>query len=238
MNTKAMLCCLVLLLPLVLLFAVDSSVSTASMTIEAFKKIPTVTTGTFEVTASFYESDTDKTPVSGIGQLFDVSTRASNGTLADFSRVFVVNIKSNYGDKVKFSFRFGPFINQVENSKKLKATYQVSTETQDWKEVSGGGLYTYRFRFLVSRDETSVVNDGVVMASKEEWECSVQGEQKSWYGSSYKPFTIQPGPISQLNTFLEANIYGSLKVEASDYASIDPNVDYVSTIVITMEVTT
>lgn len=192
MNTKTMLCCLVLLLPLVLLFAVDSSVSTTSMTIEAFKKVPTVTTGTFEVTASFYESDTDKTPVSGIGQLFDVSTRASNGTLADFSRVFVVNIKSNYGDKVKFSFRFGPFINQVENSKKLKATYQVSTETQDWKEVSGG----------------------------------------------YASFTIQPGPISQLNTFLEANIYGSLKVEASDYASIDPNVDYVSTIVITMEVTT
>lgn len=237
MNTKAMLCCLVLLLPLVLLFAVDSSVSTTSMTIEAFKKVPTVTTGTFEVTASFYESDTDKTPVSGIGQLFDVSTRASNGTLADFSRVFVVNIKSNYGDKVKFSFRFGPFINQVENSKKLKAAYQVSTETQDWKEVSGGGIVHtyYRFRFSFSPDVTSVVNDGVVMAFKE---CSVQGEQKSWYGSSYKPFAIQPGPISQLNTFLEANIYGSLKVEASDYSSIDPNVDYVSTIVITMEVTT
>lgn len=236
MNTKAMLCCFVLLLPLVLLFAVDSSVSTASMTIEAFKKVPTVTTGTFEVTASFYESDTDKTPVSGIGQLFDVSTRASNGTLADFSRVFVVNIKSNYGDKVKFSFRFGPFINQVENSKKLKATYQVSTETQDWKEVSGGGIVHtyYRFRFSFSPDVTSVVNDGVVMAFKE---CSVQGEQKSSDGS-YASFTIQPGPISQLNTFLEANIYGSLKVEASDYASIDPNVDYVSTIVITMEVTT
>lgn len=231
MNTKAMLCCLVLLLPLVLLFAVDSSVSTTSMTIEAFKKVPTVTTGTFEVTASFYESDTDKTPVSGIGQLFDVSTRASNGTLADFSRVFVVNIKSNYGDKVKFSFRFGPFINQVENSKKLKAAYQVSTEAQDWKEVSGG---TYRFKFSFSDDVTSVVNDGVVMAFKE---CSVQGEQKSSDGS-YASFTIQPGPISQLNTFLEANIYGSLKVEASDYASIDPNVDYVSTIVITMEVTT
>ncbi len=236
MNTKAMLCCLVLLLPLVLLFAVDSSVSTTSMTIEAFKKVPTVTTGTFEVTASFYESDTDKTPVSGIGQLFDVSTRASNGTLADFSRVFVVNIKSNYGDKVKFSFRFGPFINQVENSKKLKATYQVSTETQDWKEVSGGGIVHtyYRFRFSFSPDVTSVVNDGVVKAFKE---CSVQGEQKSSDGS-YASFTIQPGPISQLNTFLEANIYGSLKVEASDYASIDPNVDYVSTIVITMEVTT
>lgn len=231
MNTKAMLCCLVLLLPLVLLFAVDSSVSTTSMTIEAFKKVPTVTTGTFEVTASFYESDTDKTPVSGIGQLFDVSTRASNGTLADFSRVFVVNIKSNYGDKVRFSFRFGPFINQVENSKKLKATYQVSTETQDWKEVSGG---TYRFRFAFS-DETSVVNDGVVKASKD---CSIEGEQKSSDGQ-YASFTIQPGPISQLNnTSLEANIYGSLKVEASDYASIDPNVDYVSTIVITMEVTT
>lgn len=228
MNTKAMLCCLVLLLPLVLLFAVDSSVSTTSMTIEAFKKVPTVTTGTFEVTASFYESDTDKTTVSGIGQLFDVSTRASNGTLADFSKVFVVNIKSNYGDKVKFSFRFGPFINQVENSKKLKAAYQVSTEAQDWKEVSGG---TYRFRFAFSPDATSVVNDGVEM------KCSVQGEQKSSDGS-YASFTIQPGPISQLNTFLEANIYGSLKVEASDYASIDPNVDYVSTIVITMEVTT
>lgn len=228
MNTKAMLCCLVLLLPLVLLFAVDSSLSTTSMTIEAFKKVPTVTIGTFEVTASFYESDTDKTPVSGIGQLFDVSTRASNGTLADFSRVFVVNIKSNYGDKVKFSFRFGPFINQVENSKKLKAAYQVSTEAQDWKEVSGG---TYRFRFAFSPDATSVVNDGVEM------KCSVQGEQKGSDGS-YASFTIQPGPISQLNTFLEANIYGSLKVEASDYASIDPNVDYVSTIVITMEVTT
>lgn len=236
MNTKAMLCCLVLLLPLVLLFAVDSSVSTTSMTIEAFKKVPTVTTGTFEVTASFYESDTDKTPVSGIGQLFDVSTRASNGTLADFSRVFVVNIKSNYGDKVKFSFRFGPFINQVENSKKLKATYQVLTETQDWKEVSGGFFTTtYRFRFSFSPDVTSVVNDGVVMAFKE---CSVQGEQKRSDGS-YALLTIQPGPISQLNnTSLEANIYGSLKVEASDYASIDPNVDYVSTIVITMEVTT
>ena len=229
MNTKAMLCCLVLLLPLVLLFAVDSSVSTTSMTIEAFKKVPTVTTGTFEVTASFYESDTDKTTVSGIGQLFDVSTRASNGTLADFSRVFVVNIKSNYGDKVKLSFRFGPFINQVENSKKLKATYQVSTETQDWKEVSGG---IYRFRFAFSPDATSVVNDGVEM------KCSIQGEQKSSDGS-YALLTIQPGPISQLNnTSLEANIYGSLKVEASDYASIDPNVDYVSTIVITMEVTT
>lgn len=228
MNTKTMLCCLVLLLPLVLLFAVDSSVSTTSMTIEAFKKVPTVTTGTFEVTASFYESDTDKTPVSGIGQLFDVSTRASNGTLADFSKVFVVNIKSNYGDKVKFSFRFGPFINQVENSKKLKATYQVSTEAQDWKEVSGG---TYRFRFSFSHDVTSVVNDGVVRAF-------IQGEQKSSDGS-YASFTIQPGPISQLNnTSLEANIYGSLKVEASDYASINPNVDYVSTIVITMEVTT
>lgn len=228
MNTKAMLCCLVLLLPLVLLFAVDSSVSTTSMTIEAFKKVPTVTTGTFEVTASFYESDTDKTPVSGIGQLFDVSTRASNGTLADFSKVFVVNIKSNYGDKVKFSFRFGPFINQVENSKKLKAAYQVSTEAQDWKEVSGG---TYRFRFAFSPDVTSAVNDEVEM------KCSVQG-QKSWDGVSYASFTIQSGPISQLDTFLEANIYGSLKVEASDYASIDPNVDYVSTIVITMEVTT
>ena len=231
MNTKAMLCCLVLLLPLVLLFAVDSSVSTTSMTIEAFKKVPTVTTGTFEVTASFYESDTDKTTVSGIGQLFDVSTRASNGTLADFSKVFVVNIKSNYGDKVKFSFRFGPFINQVENSKKLKATYQVSTEAQDWKENSGG---TYRFKFSFSDDVTSAVNDGVVKAFKE---CSVQGEQKSSDGS-YALLTIQPGPISQLDTSLEANIYGSLKVEASDYASIDPNVDYVSTIVITMEVTT
>ncbi len=103
--------------------------------------------------------------------------------------------------------------------------------------MGGGIVHTYyRFRFSFSPDVTSVVNDGVVMAFKE---CSVQGEQKSWYGSSYKPFAIQPGPISQLNnTFLEANIYGSLKVEASDYASIDPNVDYVSTIVITMEVTT
>lgn len=236
MNTKAMLCCLVLLLPLVLLFAVDSSVSTASMTIEAFKKVSTVTTGTFEVTASFYESDTNKTPISGIGQLFDVSTRASNGTLADLSRVFVVNIKSNYGDKVKFSFRFGPFINQVENSKKLKATYQVSTEDPKWEEVSGGS-YTYRFRFSFSSDEASdeasVVNDEVVMAFKY---CSIEGQRKR--GSRWETFTIQPGPISQLNTFLEANIYGSLKVEASDYASIDPNVDYVSTIVITMEVTT
>lgn len=234
MNTKAMLCCLVLLIPLVLLFAVDSSVSTASMTIEAFKKVPTVTTGTFEVTASFYESDTDKTTVQGIGQLFDVSTRASNGTLADFSRVFVVNIKSNYGDKVKFSFRFGPFINQVENSKKLKAAYQVSTEAQDWEDVGVDEYTTYGFRFLFSSDVTSVVNDGAVMASKE---CSIEGGLKSSDGS-YEPFTIQPGPISQLNTHLEANIYGSLKVEASDYASIDPNVDYVSTIVITMEVTT
>lgn len=90
---------------------------------------------------------------------------------------------------------------------------------------------TYRFRFAFSPDATSVVNDGVEM------KCSVQGEQKSSDGL-YASFTIQPGPISQLNTFLEANIYGSLKVEASDYASIDPNVDYVSTIVITMEVTT
>ena len=40
MNTKAMLCCLVLLLPLVLLFAVDNSVSTTSMTVEAYKEIP------------------------------------------------------------------------------------------------------------------------------------------------------------------------------------------------------
>ncbi len=234
MNTKAMLCCLVLLLPLVLLFAVDSSVSTASMTIEAFKKVSTVTTGTFEVTASFYESDTVTTPISGIGQLFDVSTRASNGTLADLSRVFVVNIKSNYGDKVKFSFRFGPFINQVENSKKLKATYHVSTEAQDWEDVRVDEYTTYGFRFLFSSDVTSVVNDGAVMASKE---CSIEGGLKSLDGL-YEPFTIQPGPISQLNTYLEANIYGSLKVEASDYASIDPNVDYVSTIVITMEVTT
>lgn len=101
--------------------------------------------------------------------------------------------------------------------------------------MGGGIVHTYyRFRFSFSPDVTSVVNDGVVMAFKE---CSVQGEQKSSDGS-YASFTIQPGPISQLNTFLEANIYGSLKVEASDYASIDPNVDYVSTIVITMEVTT
>lgn len=101
--------------------------------------------------------------------------------------------------------------------------------------MGGGIVHTYyRFRFSFSPDVTSVVNDGVVMAFKE---CSVQGEQKS-SGGSYASFTIQPGPISQLNTFLEANIYGSLKVEASDYASIDPNVDYVSTIVITMEVTT
>lgn len=245
MNAKAMLCCFVLLLPLVLLFAVDSSVSTASMTIEAYNEVPTPN-GIFNVKVSFLNGTNDQEGISGIGSTFDVSSRATNGQLSSFSKVFVVAIESNYKNGVELSFRFSPFVNQVHNDKTFPATYKISGESQ-WTYVN---RWWSTYRFMLSFDSGTTSNSESTYETNEievssgdvviPVVCSVKGQYGS--GSSYNDYNYETsgnGTISYLGTnSMTANIYGSLQIDSSVFASenFEPNVDYVSTVVISLEV--
>ncbi len=224
--------CLVSMFSMTLLFA-DNSISSASMTVEAYKEIPKPD-GIFNIQVSFLNESGSKTSVSGIGNTFDISSR----DVSSLSRVFVVTLRSNYGDKVKFSFRFSPFVNQINKSKTLPASYMISADKQDSVTVSSY-YYDYRFTESFSPDITQSTNFELVTASSREVSCSVdysiKGELKLRYDSSYSEFSIPSGTISQLGTqsYVETNIYGSLIV---DKTGIEPNVDYVSTVVISLEV--
>lgn len=217
MNTKAMLCCLVLLLPLVLLFAVDSSVSTTSMTVEAYKEIPKPD-GVFEVKVM----GLDGTRISGLNETFDISEL----DVTSLNNVFVVNVRSNYGDNVKFKFRFSPFVNQINKSKTLPTTYSISAVSK--QEVSNG---SYSFAPSFSPDITSATNSPIVdFSNSSELDVDYSIECRDG-GVEYVPGS---GVISNIgDKVVEANIYGTLHV---DKTGIEPNVDYISTVVISMEV--
>lgn len=130
--------CLVSMFSMVLIFA-DNSISSASMNIEAYKEIKPPE-GIFNIQVSFLNESGSKTPVSGIGDAFDMSFR----DMTSLTKVFVVMVQSNYGDKVKFSFRFSPFVNQINRSKTLSASYMISADKQDPVTVSSSSYY-YRF---------------------------------------------------------------------------------------------
>lgn len=227
--------CLVSMFSMVLIFA-DNSISSASMNIEAYKEIKPPE-GIFNIQVSFLNESGSKTPVSGIGDAFDMSFR----DMTSLTKVFVVMVQSNYGDKVKFSFRFSPFVNQINRSKTLSASYMISADKQDPVTVSSSSYYYYDYRFMASfsPDITQSTNFELVTASSSEVSCSVdyliKGERKLWYDGSYSEFSLSSGTISQLGTqsYVETNIYGSLIV---DKTGIEPNVDYVSTVVISLEV--
>ncbi len=218
--------CLVSMFSMTLLFA-DNSISSASMTVEAYKEIPTPE-GVFNIQVSFLDEVGSKTSVSGIGRTFDVSSRG----LSSLSKVFVVTIRSNYGDRVTFSFRFSPFVNQINKSKTLPATYKISSESQNWNEVYSDGYYRFISEF--SPDITSMVIPETGESDSISVSFSIRGEKWNWNTYSYDDFSFGPGIISELgNSFMETNIYGSLLV---DKTGIEPNVDYVSTVVISLEV--
>ena len=240
----------ILLLSIMSVFAssdsTDNSIAIASMTIEAFKEIPKPA-GVFNVTVS-YEASGSSTQITGLGGVYDVSKL----DLSSMRKVFAVKIESNYGDKVKFSFRFGPFVNQVDKSKVVPATYKISSEespkwsdTLAYSEWNNWRYYTYYYRFIPSLSITPATSGGEVIVK--------EGEEKvvsvSWYPecerSSYRTgFTGNPNytpgsgviPMLGNNNVLESTIYGSLMIDKEDYAKIEPNVDYVSTVVISMEV--
>lgn len=246
MKTKNAACFIVvLLLSIMSIFAsIDSSgnsIALASMTIEAFKEIPKPV-GKFEVTVSYLD-DKSSTPITGLGGVYDVSKR----DLSSLDKVFAVKIKSNYGDKVKFSFRFGPFVNQIDKSKVVPATYMVSSDSSPKSiEVSSGqGWYLYYYSFVPSFEpDITSATSGVqkVTATIDDmptipiiwW---VKGRERWVYSSSYTDYDPGSGIIGLLgDNVLESTIYGSLMIDEADYAKIEPNVDYVSTVVISMEV--
>lgn len=220
----------------------DNSIAIASMTIEAFKEIPTPE-GKFEVTVS-YLNDKSSTPITGLGGVYDVSKR----DLSSLDKVFAVKIESNYGDKVKFSFRFGPFVNQIDKSKVVPATYMISSESQSWSSVvgywEGWNYYYYRFIPAFEPNITSATDSQTVTVKEgEEKVVSVKWHPEGERSSSRSGFTGNPnyapgsGVIPMLRSnVLESTIYGSLMIDEADYAKIEPNVDYVSTVVISMEV--
>lgn len=249
MKTKNAACFIVvLLLSVMSLFAssdsTDNSIAIASMTIEAFKEIPTPS-GVFEVTVSYLD-DKSSTPITGLGGVYDVSKRDLSSSL---TKVFAVKIKSNYGDKVKFSFRFGPFVNQVDKGKVVPATYMIASESQSWSNVvgywEGWDYYYYRFIPVFEPNITSATDSQTVTVKEgEEKVVSVSWHPEGEQSSSRSGFTKIPnytpgsGVIPQLGSrnVLESTIYGSLMIDKDDYAKIEPNVDYVSTVVISMEV--
>lgn len=243
MKTKNAACFIVvLLLSVMSLFAssdsTDNSIAIASMTIEAFKEIPTPE-GVFEVTVS-YLNDKSSTPITGLGGVYDVSKRDLSSSL---TKVFAVEIKSNYGDEVEFSFRFGPFVNQIDKSKVVPATYKVSLEnTQGW--IGSTEKYNgYYYRFISSLSITPATSGSEVTVKEGEekvvsviW--SPKGERRRNRFTGIPNYTPGSGVITQLGSrnYLESTIYGSLMIDKADYAKIEPNVDYVSTVVISMEV--
>lgn len=247
MKTKNAACFIVvLLLSIMSIFAsIDStgnSIALASMTIEAFKEIPKPV-GVFNVTVSYLD-DKSSTPITGLGGVYDVSKR----DLSSLDKVFAVKIKSNYGDKVKFSFRFGPFVNQIDKSKVVPATYMISSGSQSWSKVVGywddWNYYYYKFIPVFEPNITSATDSQTVTVKKgEEKVVSVDWYPKGEQRDSKNRFTGNPnytpgsGVITQLgDNKLESTIYGSLMIDEADYAKIEPNVDYVSTVVISMEV--
>ena len=70
--------CLVSMFSMTLLFA-DNSISSASMTVEAYKEIPKPD-GIFNIQVSFLNESGSKTSVSGIGNTFDISSRDVQGS--------------------------------------------------------------------------------------------------------------------------------------------------------------
>lgn len=245
MKTKNAACFIVvLLLSVMSLFAssdsTDNSIAIASMTIEAFKEIPTPE-GVFEVTVS-YLNDKSSTPITGLGGVYDVSQR----DLSSLTKVFAVKIKSNYGDEVEFSFRFGPFVNQIDKSKMIPATYRISSGSQSWSRTVGywGDYYKFIPVFEPNITSTSATDLPTVTAKDDEKVVSVNwypaGEQRDSRNkfTGIPNYTPGSGVITQLGSrnYLESTIYGSLMIDKADYAKIEPNVDYVSTVVISMEV--
>ena len=232
----------ILLLSIMSVFAssdsTDNSIAIASMTIEAFKEIPKPA-GVFNVTVS-YEASGSSTQITGLGGVYDVSKL----DLSSMRKVFAVKIESNYGDKVKFSFRFGPFVNQVDKSKVVPATYKISSEnTKGWI----GSIWKYNgyyYRFIPLLSITPATSGGEVTVKEgEEKVVSVNWYPKGEQSDSRSDFTGNPnytpgsGVIPMLRSnALESTIYGSLMIDKEDYAKIEPNVDYVSTVVISMEV--
>lgn len=249
MKTKNAACFIVvLLLSIMSIFAssdsTDNSIAIASMTIEAFKEIPTPE-GVFNVTVS-YEASGSSTQITGLGGVYDVSKR----DLSSLDRVFSVKIESNYGDMVKFSFRFGPFVNQIDKSKVIPATYMISSGSQSWSRTVGywGDDRTYYYyKFIpvfepnitsATDSQTVTVKEGEVKVVSISWH--PEGEQSSsWNRFTGTPnYTPGSGVIPMLgnNNALKSTVYGSLMIDKADYAKIEPNVDYVSTVVISMEV--
>ena len=205
-----------------------NSISSASMTVEAYKEVP-VPNGVFDVQVCFLDAAGVSTSVSGIGRTFDVSSR----DLSSLSRVFVVSIKSNYGSKVKFVFRFSPFVNQIDKTKTVSANYRISSESQSWNEVYSGNYY-YRFISAFSPDITLASIPETGGSNLVSVDYFIKGEKYSWQDYSYESVTLGSGIVNELgDEVLEANIYGSLLV---DEANFEPNVDYVSTVVISLEV--
>lgn len=208
--------CLVSMFSMTLLFA-DNSISRASMTVEAYKEIPKPD-GVFEVKVM----GLDGTRISGLNETFDISEL----DVTSLNNVFVVNVRSNYGDNVKFKFRFSPFVNQINKSKTLPTTYSVSAGSK--QEVSNG---SYSFAPSFSPDITSATNSPIVdFSNSSELDVDYSIECRDG-GVEYAPGS---GVISNIgDKVVEANIYGTLRV---DKAGIEPNVDYISTVVISMEV--
>ncbi len=208
--------CALVLFQANLLFANDS-VSSASLTVEAYKEIPKPD-GVFEVKVM----GLDGTRISGLNETFDISEL----DVTSLNNVFVVNVRSNYGDNVKFKFRFSPFVNQINKSKTLPTTYSISADSK--QEVSNG---SYSFAPSFSPDITSATNSPIVdFSNSSELDVDYSIECRD-DGVEYAPGS---GVISNIgDKVVEASIYGTLRV---DKTGIEPNVDYVSTVVISMEV--
>lgn len=235
MRALRAVCCLILLFSTMPVFSLANSVSSASMTIEAFKEVK-APDGEFEVKVYYLDEGSSKTEIKGIGNKLNITGRS----FSSLTKVFSVSIRSNYGNSVDISFRFGPFVNQLNKNKVVPATYIVSADNPSWSSWKNSGRNTlYRFKSAFSPDITSSTAGEIVTATDGEKtisiEYSVEG-QRYTYGTYYD-YDPGTGVIALLGTdVLQSTIYGSLMIADSDYSSMEPNVDYVSNVVISMEV--
>lgn len=228
-----------------------TSVSNASMNIEAYKSADDVPTGgTFEIGVELYTTVNGNSvwkKISGLNETSDISNFSIYG---DYFKAFRLYVKTNYGNKFTFSFKFTPFINQKDNSKTLSAMYKLETEAvqkgwvrtnQSLFDWTAWNYYFYYFKSTFDKNSESLTVDSDSLLQVV-YSIDAKRSTSSTYTDANIDTTYTPGSdvlygINYTsNGYMDGYINGYVQVSRESYDSIVPNVDYKSTVTILVEV--
>ena len=201
--------------------------------ISAFKETPPADANT-TIKITGYNGDTTYK----INKSFDINDKVKNDAVS-IDKAFTITITTNQADDISISLNFSHFVNQVDTTKTIPATYTFSHENYEEVTTSKKDNYYYKYTPVIAIDDQDITNGdskSITTGKTVSFVQKINQQRKSSSSGTYSNYTnTKTGTLIAIsNKTVTSTSYFKLDLTAANYNAMVANQEYVSTVKLTI----